>query len=44
MPVEIMKGELSMNILNCQNLLEVPNKLNLYIKVKRVTYSDAATK
>lgn len=44
MPSEIMKGELTLNLFNCKNFLEVPNKPHLYVKVKRVTYSDEGTK
>jgi predicted nucleic-acid-binding Zn-ribbon protein len=44
MPSEIIKGEIVLNLFNSQNLLEVPNKPYLYVKLKRSTYTELGTK
>jgi hypothetical protein len=44
MPIEIIEGEVTLNIYNSKNFLTVPNKPYLYVKVKRVSYSDAGVK
>ena len=40
MPVEIIRGEISLLIRNSQGLLNVPDKPYLYVKLKRVNYED----
>jgi len=44
MPVEIIQGEVVLNIFNSQNLLFVANKPYLYVKLKRVSYSEVGVK
>ena len=44
MPVELIKGEISLLIRNSQGLLSVQDKPYLYVKLKRVSYEDDGTK
>ena len=44
MPVEIIKGEISLLIRNSQGLLSVAEKPYLYVKLKRVSYENDGTR
>jgi hypothetical protein len=44
MPVEIIKGEITVNIFNSQNLIVIPNKPYLYVKLKRISYAEDGSK
>lgn len=44
MPSETMKGEVSVRVFNAKNLVQIPGKQNLLLKLKCVSYNDEGKK
>jgi hypothetical protein len=44
MPVEIIEGEITLNLFNSKNLPKNLATPNLYVKLKRVSYNEDGTR
>ena len=44
MPVEIIEGEITLNLFNSKNLQKSLATPNLYVKLKRVSYNEDGTR